>query len=167
MQQDRRRPGRRFRPFESIFSDAHVVDIDLSAWDKQIALYVLAHFMEPSVPGEMPMFIVEFLRVRHWEITFTHLSFNPPLELGPHEHVQWRITSFEVQPVEGGRQITLWQNASTSPHMTVVCEDVHIREFPLNRPETKRLFPEWFRPSSGFIRPGLAAWTRDRDGRPI
>ncbi len=166
MQQDRRRPGERLTPFERIFSDAHVVDIDLSAWDKQIALYVLADHMERSVPGEMPMFIVEFLHVRHWEITFNHLSHDPPVELGPHEHVQWWIDDFDVQPVEGGRQITLW-GLSSSPRMTLVCEDVHIRECPLDRPETKWLFPEWFRPSSGFIRPGLADWTRDRDGRPV
>ncbi len=27
--------------FEQIFSDAHVVDIDLSAWDKYIGLYAV------------------------------------------------------------------------------------------------------------------------------
>ena len=88
--------------FRQIFSEAHVVDIDLSAWDKYIALYVLAELAErpwSTADGRLPLFKVEFVRVRSCHIAFNHLSHDPPIELGPHEHVQWRIYDFAVQPI--------------------------------------------------------------------
>ncbi len=45
--------------FQQIFSDAHLVDIDLSAWDKYIALYVLAELAErpwSTADGRLPLF---------------------------------------------------------------------------------------------------------------
>jgi hypothetical protein len=145
--------------FEQIFSDAHLVDIDLSAWDKLIALYVLADHAGRTADNRMPLFFVEFLRVRSLDIRFNHLGGDPPLKLGPHEHVQWWIDQFRVEPVDGGLQIALW-GFSSSPRMALVCEAVNIPEMPLEIPY--RLFPTWSKPGSGFIRPGLDALSRER-----
>ena len=145
--------------FERIFSDAHLVDIDLSAWDKVIALYVLAHFVEGVADSRAPLFCVEFARVRRWDIDFNHLAHDPPIELGPHEHLQWRIDQFDVQRVEGGLRITLW-GASQFPRLSLVCDGVSIHEMPREIPN--RLFPGWAKPFSGFICPGLDALSRDR-----
>jgi len=79
--------------FELIFSDALLVDIDLSVWDKRISLYVLADRVGRVAGNLLPMFVVEFSNMRSWNIHFNHLSFDPPIELEPDEHVQWRIRS--------------------------------------------------------------------------
>ncbi len=144
--------------FEVIFSDAHLVDIDLSGWDKRIALYVLADHAGRTVDNRLPLFIVEFYRVWHWDLRFNHLLHDPPIVLEPDEHVQWLLDDFFIEPDERGIRITLW-GTSTSPRMTFLCEGVRIREMPLDVPDS--LFPGWVRPSRGFIRPGLDALARN------
>lgn len=145
--------------FERIFSDAHVVDIDLSEWDKFIAFYVLADHAGRTPSGRLPMFVVEFVRVRSLDIEFRHFDHDPTLDLAPHQHVQWLIDDFRVQTVHGGVRITLW-GSSSSPKMSIVCDAINIREMP---PDIHRtLFPGWSRPYAGFIRPGLEALVRDR-----
>jgi hypothetical protein len=152
--------------FQQIFSDAHLVDIDLSAWDKYIALYALAELAErpwSTADGRLPLFKVEFVRVRSWHIAFNHLSQDPPIELGPHEHIQWRIDDFDVQPMADGLEIALRGALLSSPHITLICEDVYIQEIPLDIPF--RLFPGWNKPYTGFIRPALEDWVPDRRAR--
>lgn len=140
--------------FERIFSDAHVVDIDLSVWDKRIALYVLADHVGRTANNKLPMFVVEFAAVRSWNVEFNHLSYDPPIELGPDEHMWWLVDTYNIEHVGDGLQIRLGQFAGGSmPSMTVVCEDVDIWEIPAEG--LNRLFPDWSRPGVGFIRPGL------------
>jgi hypothetical protein len=143
--------------FEQIFSDAHLVDIDLAAWDKRIALFVLADHAGRTASGHRPLFVVEFARVRSLDIAFNHLDQEPPIELEADKHIQWRIDDFRVEPVEQGLRITLWQH-SASPRMIIVCEGVNIREVPLDVPN--QLFPGWARPYAGLIRPGLEELAR-------
>ena len=140
--------------FERIFEDAHVVDIDLSVWDKRITLYVLADHVGWTANNQLPMFAVEFSRVRSWSVQFNHLDYDPPIELGPDEHVQWQIETYDVEQVEAGWEITLGTFfRSSSPKMTLICEDVDIWE--VADDALHRLFPGWSKPFMGFIRPGL------------
>jgi hypothetical protein len=105
------------------------------------------------------LFIAEFTRVRSLDITFKHLDHVPPIDLGPDEHVQWRIDDFRVEPAGDGQRITLW-GLSATPRMTIVCGGVEIREMAVDVPN--RLFPGWARPSMGFIRPRLGVLARGR-----
>lgn len=146
--------------FELIFQDAHLVDVDLSAWDKYIALYVMADHAGRTKSGRKPMFVVEFIRVRSLHVVFNHLSYDPPIEMRPDEHVQWLFDRWEIEPDEESLRITLWALAHPAgPRLTLVCKDISIRE--MSYDTIDRLFPEWSSPSSGFIRPGLDAMVRD------
>lgn len=141
--------------FRGIFSDAHLVDIDLSAWDKRITLYVLADHVGRTADGRKPLFAVAFARVRRWDIEFMHLSHDHSIELEPDEHVQWQLDDFRIQFGDDGLEIALWGLPAT-PRMSIVCEGIDIWEVPLDIPD--RLFPGWDRPSQGFVRPGFGAW---------
>jgi hypothetical protein len=115
MNEPRRRPGRRPQRdarrlvkegllpqadlFERIFEwDATIVDIDLSIWDKQIAIYVRPH--------HGGLYFVEFLRVRSLNIEFNHHEFDFNEKFGPDEHIHWVINRFDVQQVEHGLAIS-------------------------------------------------------------
>lgn len=140
--------------FERIFSDAHVLDIDMSMWDKRIALYVIADHVGRVGGNRLPMFVVEFTRVHSFNIDFNHLTYNPPIDLASDEHVQWRIDHYDVKSTQNGIEIVLGTfNTSSSPQTVLVCEDIDIWELTYDDLDT--LFPGWERPYSGFIRPGL------------
>ena len=58
--------------FETIFEDAIVVDVDLSKWDKLVSLWVIADHAPLRADGRLPLFVVEFVRVRELGICFRH-----------------------------------------------------------------------------------------------
>lgn len=91
--------------FEQIFSDAHVVDIDLSSWDQFITLYVLADHTEREESGRKALFAVEFGRVYGLNIRFNHLDMKP---LRPDEHFQWTADDFRITSMDGGLKVSLW-----------------------------------------------------------
>ncbi len=147
--------------FVWIFEDAYLVDIDLTSWDKFIALYLVAPHAAERYERNRLLFIVEFHRVRNWNITFNHLDHDPAAEDGPPEQLVWRIGHFAVQPVEGGLQFAFW-GSDYHPHITIVCESVDIREMPYQI--AGRLFPGWDMTPRRFIRPGLDDLARDLQG---
>jgi hypothetical protein len=145
--------------FETIFSDAHLVDIDLSAWDKSIALYVLADHVERTADGHVPMFIVEFTGVHNWNIDFNHLTSRAPIKLNVDEHVQWIIYDYSIER-DGGLLEIMLRGHAASPRMTFSCDGINIQQISTDTPD--RNFPGWREPSHGFIRPGLSNWNESR-----
>ena len=145
--------------FEWIFEDAYLVDVDLSNWDRFIALYLEAsHAAERYPSSSSPLFIVEFQHVRTWNLTFNQRHRDANAEPGTHEHTRWRIDDFAVQPVAGGQQFT-FRGSAKDPCLTVVCESVNVRVLPRHIPD--QLFPDWDKSSRRFIRPGLDELARD------
>lgn len=143
--------------FEQVFSGAHLVDIDLSRWDKRVVLYVLADRMGYRQGNRLPMFAAEFIRVSRLEIAFSHLLDNVSVSLAGDEHVQWVLYEYSIRHFEHGLEVTLWGLPST-PRMTLVSEDVIIRE--VASTQIDAVFPGWNKPFGGFVRPGLDMWTR-------
>jgi hypothetical protein len=147
--------------FEDIFSDAHIIDIDLSAWDQVVKLYVITDHAPRTTPGRLPLFMVEFLRVRQWNMSFNHLEVTFH-ELGPDEHLQWRSDSWEIDTNERELLITL-SGSGYTPRITIVCADVSIQEIayaPLDR-----YFPGWSRPGRGLVRPSIEQYVQDVEAR--
>ncbi len=139
------------RQFEQIFSDAHVVDLDLSGWDKSIDLYVLADHMERVEGNRLPLFSVHFLRARSFSLESGASSVQG---LAADEHVQWRVDDFRIDEGDGDITVSLW-GSEASPRLKIVCEDVQINPFPLR--VFDELFPGWSTPRSGLARPGPGA----------
>ena len=77
---------------ERIFSDAYVVDIDFSEWDKRICFLVLADRYE-AWSDRSPAVLIEFYNVREFSCRM------PQPEIGfdePEKHLQWKIDDFEI-----------------------------------------------------------------------
>lgn len=133
---------------EQIFSDAHVVDIDLSSWDKAIDVYVLADHMPHAEGDRLPLFKVKFMRVRSLRLE----NAAAPLEgLGIGEHAQWRIDDFRLEEHHGETTVELW-GMDPSPRLEIVCQELEIQPFPLSTFD--ELFPGWTEPRRGLARPG-------------
>jgi hypothetical protein len=137
--------------FEAIFSDAHVIDVDLSRWDTGIDLYVLADHMPRTPDGRLALFRVEFVHVREFQLEIDPRGRDG---LAADEHVQWLIDDFEVTQDHEALRISLWGFAA-APRLAVLCENVEIHPFDLNVLDD--LFPGWNAPRRGLARPGPAA----------
>ena len=135
-----------------IFSDAHVIDVDLSRWDQAIVLYVLADHAPRTEEGRKPLFAVEFHRVARLNVEFLHLNSVP---LGEGEHFQWMIDDFSIQTTSTGFEVALWGLTST-PRMEIACVDVSVKPVALRLLD--EAFPGWDEPSRPLARPGIEAW---------
>lgn len=142
--------------FKRIFSDAHLVDIDLSSWDKAASLYVLADHA-PRAPGDrLALLAVDFLQPRKFNIEFVHFEFEHlKTQLGPHEHVQWMIDCSKVEKDKktGTLAISLWGAAAPTPRLSIVCADVGIRSVP--HEAFDEVNPTWDQPKQGLARPSI------------
>ena len=146
--------------FMQIFSDAHLVDVDLSSWDKQISFYVIADHLQHLPEGRLPLVVIEFIRVHRFDMKFNHVSNDNLIELGPDEHIQWWFDGADVEFIDERWHITLKsESLPSSPRTTIVCEDVNIWQMRNDIPD--KLFPGWNKPRAGFIRPGLEVLSGD------
>jgi hypothetical protein len=136
------------RLFKQIFSDAHVVDIDLSRWDKQISLCVVADHVK-GTKSRAPLFLVSFLRANRFSLFFKHHD----VELhDPGRHFQWNVDECQIQQTNKNLIIMLYGGHIT-PCFEIECAAVEIRRVP--NLLLDELFPGWNAPYSGFARPGI------------
>jgi len=144
--------------FKRIFSDAHLIDIDLSSWDEVISLLVLADHA-PRAPGDrLALVAVDFLLPKKFDIEFLHFEFEHlKTQLKPGEHVQWMIDCSKVEKDKktGNLTIALWGAGAPTPRLHIVCEDVRIRSVPHDAFDDVN--PMWDQPKQGFARPSIEA----------
>jgi len=133
---------------DQIFSDALVVDFDLSEWDKRLIVCVVADHVD-LIGGYLPCFAVEFVAPSSIELGFVHH------ELGLHHdprHIQWRIDELHLEESSDEFSIELVGSGS-SPVLRLKCKDVLIRRV-LNE-HLHRILPGWSDPYSPLARPGI------------
>jgi hypothetical protein len=139
---------RLFELIEQIFSDAHVVDIDLSNWDKAIDIYMLADHLPRVERDRLPLVRMQFIGVRSLRLEISAAS---AVEMANNDHVQWRIDDFRIEEGSGDIMISLW-GAEPSPRLEIVLQDLDVRPFPPTAFDD--LFPGWTQPRRGLARPG-------------
>ncbi len=142
------------RLFEQVFSDAHVIDVDFSQWDKQVSLCVVADHVEVPTPPRLPLFLVEFLRVSKFFITFNH--FEVEME-GSEKHFQWNIDEFKIRNIKNRTIISL-SGGKTWPDLQIECQEIGFRQ--ISHAVLDDIFPGWNRPYNGLARPGILALSR-------
>ena len=99
--------------FKLIFSDAHVVDVDFSQWDKIISICVVADHVEVTPPPRLPIFLVEFLRVNKFYLTLNHLEVEME---DASKHFQWNIDEFKIKENNNKINIMLY-GSKTWPYL--------------------------------------------------
>jgi|SRR5579862_2118870 len=133
---------------ERVFSDAHVIDVDFSEWDRRISLWVLAdHFRNWS--DRCPVVVVEFEDVQEFRI---RMPSNKVVLDSPRDHVQWRFYDVDLQTTNVGISITA-KGSDSSPVLRVACKTIEIRE--VDSKLLDKLNPGWNKPSSPFARGGV------------
>lgn len=146
------------RTFERVFSDAHIIDIDFSEWDKKIALWALADHYEDWT-HRCPVVVVEFHGILELACKM------PPREFGldaPNEHLQWNIDDFEIDEQSSNIRIRLFGSAS-SPSLTIECETITFRR--ASSDTLDQTFPGWNRPYSALARPSIDEISGQQRGR--
>ena len=134
--------------FDRVFSDAHVIDIDFSQWDKRIELWVLADHYE-NWRSRKPLVVVSFVEVQ--EFIFSTGEYRP----GTDGHLQWRVDSCEVEEQSNQVRIRLW-GSRQFPVAQITCNTIDIKSVPSHILD--KCFPGWSKPNAGLARPGLEAW---------
>jgi len=134
--------------FRRVFSDAHVIDVDFSEWDKQISLWALADHYE-NWAGRCPCVVVEFRRVREFSCSMPEPDLTPE---SPGEHLQWNIYEF-VADDHGSALYFRLSGSPSSPILQIRCDSVSIRAVPIDALDA--VCAGWNRPFAPFARPGI------------
>jgi len=140
--------------FESVFSDADVVDIDLSEWDKRLSLWVLADHWQ-DWQNRKPLVVVDFEGIIEFSCRFPQSECNL---VGESAHLQWNIYDFDISESEVGVRVRL-HGMKSSPILTIECSTIRFRQNPIEWLD--RINPGWNRPQSGLARPGIAKLLKD------
>jgi hypothetical protein len=131
-----------------IFSDALIIDVDLSSWDKYVDLWVLAdHYRKWT--DRMPLVIVRFSHVTSMNFAFQHYGIE--LEC-PRQHFKWRIDDFDIS--QNGNLVSIMlYSSSAHPRLQITCTAINV--YDRDHSILDRLFPGWGSPYSAFVRPGI------------
>lgn len=135
--------------FERVFSDAHVIDIDMSGWDKRVSFWVLADHYE-IWEHRCPLVVVDFCNVHEFNCKMPELRLPET-----NRHLQWNIDTISVSESLPLRFDLAESCSSSSPIFSITCESVDIRRLPIEVVDAA--VPGWGRPYSGFARPNLEA----------
>lgn len=133
--------------FERVFSDAHIVDIDFSEWDKKVSLWVLADHYE-AWTQRRPLIVVDFLAVLEFAFKMPSADFALKSQK---EHLQWNADDFEIEKLSSSIRVRLF-GPKYAPSLTIECQAIVIRQAKADLLDQK--FPGWNQPYSGFVRPG-------------
>jgi hypothetical protein len=137
----------------AILKDAKVVDVDLSEWDRCVRLAVVA-LAEERV-GRYPVYVLEFYQVSEFAVVMNH----DPAAVEGTAHQQWCSDEFTIDSVARGFRVVM-RGSSHMPATTIVSRDCSIRE--VSSSALDKAFPDWNRPGSPHIRPGIETWLGPR-----
>lgn len=133
---------------ERIFSDAHLIDFDLSRWDKQLELLILADHFE-NYSNRKPLLKVCFGKLESLELKFNNMG----LELDEEwQHCQWNICELQCCTKKNRKEYRLIGD-KPSPDIFLTCENVTFEK--LDYRVLDRLFPQWEDPYSPLARRGI------------
>lgn len=135
--------------FKDVFRDALVIDLDFSDWDRAIRMVVVAREATAFPKRRLPIYVVEFQRVRSLDIRFAHNG--TPVN---GDHLQWSIDVLDLAALNGTIRVRFSERPQM-PITTIQCEDIDIRGLDSDALDTR--FPGWNKPGSPFVRPGVEA----------
>ena len=135
-----------------IFSDADVIDVDLSTWDKSIGIYVIADHVKSSNPAHRAILALDFRGVRRFDLSFSHHDFKKfPLKISEQEHLNWPVYRSKIIRDEIS-QITI-SGSEQFPTLIIRFEDVVISQVDIKLLD--KMNPDWRKPDSGLARPSI------------
>jgi hypothetical protein len=128
--------------FARIFSDAQVVDIDMSQWDKKISFWIVSdHYREWQT--RMPLLVIDFLSVTKFNIE----TNNSAVPMDAEKHLQWTIYESSIDKKYNGYSVYLTGH-TTSPRVTIECGKIEFKE--TSHTILDALQPGWNKPYAPF-----------------
>lgn len=104
-----------------IFSEALIVDVDMSCWSKKISLYCIADYMHELTSYERgPLFRVDLFEPITLSIELADRNQDHP-EVGSHPF--WRVSESSVKQHKGFIEVSVHSRESY-PKMKIVCKDI-------------------------------------------
>lgn len=134
--------------FEIIFSDADVIDLDFSEWDKLIRLIVVSDHMPFSRSDIRPIYSVEFVKCSIFEMNIAKFV----LGMEDDKHCQWNIYDFTLEQVEGGFDVN-FTSSIPGPNIHIRCMEFNIEEVDMK--VVNIVNPTWSAPYSALARPSM------------
>ena len=129
-----------------VFSDACVVDIDMSRWAEEMSIWVWAdHYRHWR--DSCPLVVVRFRGVTELKL---HVS---PLEGYPPHRRQWNIDQMRLRSRGRDRRVLELGKLGDDPSIVVTYATVTARE--VRKADLGSLFPGWGRADGRLKRPGL------------
>lgn len=103
-----------------VFSDAHVIDVDFSEWDKAVSLVVVADHLRP-MRGRLQLVCVKFADVKRISFRFPRVGSLRSKS----EHFQWWTTWIEWKELAVGKRFAIGGDYSM-PKIEIVCDGVSV-----------------------------------------
>jgi hypothetical protein len=130
-------------------TDAIVIDVDLSEWDRRLR-FVCAHEGD-DLSAASDVNQIDFIRA-------TSMSWNAskPMRVrqGDDRHIRWTIWAIDVVEVDRGYKVQL---RGSGPEVEIECEDIDVTV--LDARLVAVLNRSWFEPGQPLARPGIEALT--------
>jgi len=143
---------------DRVFSDADVIDVDFSEWDKQISLWVLAdHWSDWR--ERKPLVAVRFKRVTHFSI---EVPISAAISDDPESHLHWHVYESAVETIGEITRLRV-EGLRSAPKLTVECRSIELEEHPIHLLDT--INPEWSRPAAGLARLSILKMAQKSRGR--
>ena len=138
---------------EVIFSDADIVDIDLSCWDKYITIIVIADHLKSSFSSNRrPVFNFKFHSVHEFKCNFYHNKDNAYKD-DLRKHYRWPVDRFEIKSENSVIHLELKSGYEVLPILNIAFEKLEVQEFDMKIID--KITPKWFEPNNPFARRSL------------
>ena len=132
--------------FNVVFQEAHVIDFDLSQWDRKLRLVVSAGLVGENFAGYGPLHVID-LKSFSWKSNHLDVVLDEP-----DQHCQWVIMEFAVERRAEFDLIRL-SGFGPTPEVELECRDVAIST--LDPSVVDAVNPAWNRPYGPLARPGF------------
>ncbi|MFD1001331.1 hypothetical protein ACFQ21_18520 [Ohtaekwangia kribbensis] len=135
---------------KQILGDAHLIDIDLSMWDKYLSIIVIAdHFESRYSSKRRALFKLKFDLVSHFSCNFFHLKEKSD-EQDRYIHYQWLIDKSSIKQNGNELEIIMECTSELLPSLLIICENIEIEEIDPKILDT--INPKWTDPSGPLVR---------------
>lgn len=136
--------------FRTIFSDAILIDLDFSVWDKYISILLIADHLSSSFSKvRRPVFKVNFVKAENINIKFRHHE-SYIYENDPMKHYTWALDRFTINQSDDNKYSITLSQLGVQPILEVTCRNIDIREIDPKILDT--ITPNWFKPYTPFAR---------------
>ena len=143
---------RKIEILELVFSDAELIDIDFSSWDKHISFIVKSDHYKSHYTKDgffVPIINLKFSGITDVHFEFSHHEKNS-LEDDPDKHYHWIIDQSTIDKNGKHYRLSFFQSG-VMPKVSISFKDVKIEE--MDHKYFDRVNPQWEKQNAGLARP--------------